>query len=120
MSNINHGVGMNIIDLSSPSQELSCEEAAAIQGGQVDVTLYTGTNFNGRRLNVNTGIRNLSQVGGGFNDAISSIRVRSGAWIFCTNPNYQGNCTLLGEGNYPSVSNAGIRNNSLTSLRGVS
>lgn len=120
MSNINHRVGMNIIDLSSPFQELSCEEAAAIQGGQVDVTLYTDANFKGRRLNVNTGVRNLSQVGGGFDNAISSIRVRSGAWIFCTNPNYQGNCTLLGEGNYPSVSNAGIRNNSLTSLRGVS
>lgn len=120
MSNINHGVGMNIIDLSSPSQELSCEEAAAIQGGQVDVSLYTNPNFKGRRLNVNTGIRNLNQVGGGFNDAISSIRVRSGAWIFCTSPNYQGNCTLLGEGNYPSVSNAGLPNDSLSSLRGVS
>lgn len=119
MSNINHGVGMNIIDLSSPFQELSCEEAAAIQGGQVDVSLYTGTNFSGRRLNVNTGVRDLRLVGGGFNDSVSSIRVRSGSWIFCTSPNYQGNCTLLGEGNYRSVTAAGLADNTLSSLRGV-
>lgn len=56
MSNINnHGVGMNKINLATDFQELTCEQAAAIQGGAA-VDLFVDANFTRPLLSTDSSI----------------------------------------------------------------
>lgn len=116
MSNINnHGVSMNKIELSPHLQELSCENAATIQGG-ANVELYDDVNF-GKPLVFTDS--DSSYVGDAINDRVSSIRVNSGVYQFWTNANFQGQSVTLSPGDYSFVGNVGLPNDSLSSFRRV-
>ncbi|MEH2001865.1 hypothetical protein [Nostoc sp.] len=86
MSNINnHGVSMNNIELSPHLQELTCEQAAAIQGG-AKIQLFLGANFTGKSLLLTINKAGLSKkLTGQFNNSISSAKVLSGRWVLNTN-----------------------------------
>ncbi|MEH2331075.1 beta/gamma crystallin-related protein [Nostoc sp.] len=116
MSNINnHRVSMNKIELSPHLQELSCENAAAIQGG-ANVELYDDIDF-GRPLLFTDS--SYSYVGGAINDRVSSIRINSGIYEFWTDADFKGNSVTLGPGSYSFVPNVGLPNDTLSSFRQV-
>lgn len=117
MSNINNnGVSMNKIELSPHLQEISCENAAIIQGGAV-VTLYNDINFGGDSFGSDTEITDLSFTA--YNDQASSIKIDSGSWAFYTDANYQGSSVVLNAGTYSSVENVGLPNDAISSFRRV-
>ncbi|MEH2224453.1 beta/gamma crystallin-related protein [Nostoc sp.] len=119
MSNINnHGVSMNNIELSPHLQELTCEQAATIQGG-AKIQVFTGENFTGKSLIV-TGDRagTQRQFTGKFDNSISSIKVLSGVWDFRTNRNGKGGLGItLSPGKYPRLSKAINNTLSITLLK---
>ncbi|MEH2361748.1 beta/gamma crystallin-related protein [Nostoc sp.] len=117
MSNINnHGVSMNKIELNPHLQEISCENAAIIQGGGV-VTLYNDVNYGGDALGSDTDISDLSQTA--YNDKASSIYITQGTWAFYTDANYQGTSVALNPGAYNWVENVGLPNDSISSFRRI-
>lgn len=99
MSNINnHGVGMNKINLAADFQELTCEQAAAIQGGAA-VQLFTDGNFGGVFGEFNF----RENVPADFNDRTSSIRVLSGQWRLWADANQSGYSITLNPGDYATL-----------------
>ncbi len=71
---------MNKINLDADFQELTCEQAAAIQGG-AEIVVYTDANFGGSALSVVAGSSGEQfEFTGEFNNSISSARVLSGVW----------------------------------------
>lgn len=61
--------------------------------GRAGVVLFTDPDGRGRALPVDGAIRYLQPLG--FNDNISSILVRSGAWEVCSDPDYRGRCRVI-------------------------
>ena len=86
--------------------------AAPLAGAQV--TLYTQENFRGGSYQVNWDTPNLDPYG--FNDRTASLIVEKGRWQFCADAFFQGGCTVLGPGQYPSLSSMGLTN-AITSIR---
>lgn len=72
---------------------------AAAQAGEI--TVYKQPNFGGEALTLKKERANLQ--GTGFYDVISSIKVHAGRWEFCSQPNYQGDCDVLGPGQYKKL-----------------
>lgn len=107
---------MNKIDLGADFQELTCEQAAAIQGGAI-VTLYNDINFGGDALGSDTEISDMSFTA--YNDLASSIVITEGTWAFYENANYQGISASLGPGSYSWVENVGIPNDTISSFRRI-
>ncbi|MEH2233046.1 MAG: beta/gamma crystallin-related protein [Nostoc sp.] len=108
MSNINkHGVIMNNIELSPHLQQLTCEQAAAIQGG-AKIQLFLGANFTGKSLLLTINKAGLSKkLTGQFNNSISSAKVLSGIWDLRTNGNGEGGLGItLRPGKYPRFTKA--------------
>jgi hypothetical protein len=71
-------------------------------GGGARVVMYSGPNFSGRSHVVDTNIvRDLGSVG--FNDRASSLRVERGYWMFCSEPNYDGECRTFAPGDYATL-----------------
>ena len=62
-------------------------------GVAADAVLFEHPRFNGRALPLNYGIANLAAAG--FNDNVSSIQIRSGAWQVCTDPDFRGRCEVI-------------------------
>jgi Beta/Gamma crystallin len=117
MSNINNnGASMNKIELSPHLQEISCENAAVIQGGAI-VTLYNDINYGGDALGSDTEISDLSFTA--YNDQASSIYITQGTWAFYTDANYQGSSVVLNPGAYNWVENVGLPNDTISSFRRV-
>ena len=73
--------------------------AGTAQAAQL--TLYKQPNFTGEALTLHNDTTDLS--GAHFQDQVSSVVVRSGRWQVCTSPNFQGNCSVLGPGEYPTL-----------------
>lgn len=101
MSNINnHGVNINQIELSPHLQELTCEQAAAIQGG-AEIVVFTGINFSGNALKVTAGNAGEQfQFTDEFNNSISSAKVVSGTWDLRSDNNGGGVGVTLQPGDY--------------------
>lgn len=66
-----------------------------------DVTVYNRDHFAGPSLTLRGEQRDLE--GSGFYDSISSIEVHQGRWQFCSQPNFGGDCAVLGPGRYPTL-----------------
>jgi hypothetical protein len=63
------------------------------------VVLFDRENFRGRTVAIDDDLlADLSQAG--FADRASSLRVEGGSWVFCSNPNFQGQCWTFGPGEY--------------------
>jgi hypothetical protein len=76
----------------------TCVAAAA---GAAEIRVYKQPNFAGEELTMRRDASNLADAG--FQDQVSSIEVRSGRWQLCTQPDFQGDCVVIGRGDYPSL-----------------
>ena len=74
-------------------------------GSGARAVLYEGENFRGRTMTVVEDlVANLRDAG--FDDRASSLRVEGGAWVLCSDPNFQGQCWTFGPGEYPVLPRA--------------
>jgi hypothetical protein len=64
--------------------------------GHFSVIVYTGANYTGRAMAIDTPIANFGNFPG-FNDNIRSIRVRSGRAQVCVDSRYNGRCVTLSQ-----------------------
>ena len=80
------------------------------------VTFYSEEGLRGRAFAVNGTVDNLD--GSGFNDRASSVVVQRGRWEVCQHASFQGSCTVLTPGQYPSLSAMGL-NDRISSVRRV-
>ena len=78
-----------------------------------EITLFEGSNFQGRSMTLRGETSNLD--GTGFNDRTSSIIVRDGVWEACVDAYFQGGCIQLQPGEYPQLE--GRFDRSISSLR---
>ncbi len=78
------------------------------------VTLYEREGLRGSVFTADRTINDLTHYG--FNDRASSVVVQGGSWEFCEHQHFQGRCTVLGPGQYPSFAAMGL-DNSVSSLR---
>jgi len=92
--------------------------AALIVGQQAaaQLTLYDREGLRGHVFTVDQSVDNLERYG--FNDRASSIVVERGQWEVCEHEQYQGRCTVLQPGQYPSLDAMGMKNR-ISSLRRV-
>ncbi len=81
------------------------------------VTLYEREGLRGQVFTADGTINDLTRYG--FNDRASSVVVQGGSWQFCEHQNFQGHCTVLGPGQYPSFGAMGL-DNMVSSLRRAS
>ena len=88
----------------------------AAAGAKADLALYQDEDFRGRSMVVGQVVRNLTDEG--FNDRVSSVMIRSGNWLLCTDADFKGQCITLGPGRYPSLRPMGL-NDSVSSVREV-
>jgi hypothetical protein len=66
-----------------------------------EITIYKQPNFAGGDQ---TFARDMTSLQGtGVYDQSKSIVVRSGQWQACSQPNFQGDCLVLGRGQYPTL-----------------
>jgi Beta/Gamma crystallin len=65
--------------------------------GRESVTLYAGRNWHGPSVRIDGDAPNLDSTG--LNDRIRSIQLGrgSGPWLVCTDANYRGRCTTIGD-----------------------
>jgi hypothetical protein len=91
----------------------ACGMAAAEQSPG-EVVVYDGPDFSGRSRVLRADAPNFAY--GGMNDTISSIYVMRGAWEFCTDAYYHGDCRVYQPGEYRDL---GPQSNRLTSARVV-
>jgi uncharacterized protein YcfJ len=78
------------------------------------VTFYEREDFRGRSFTTDERIGNLERYG--FNDRASSAVVRDGQWQVCEDARFNGRCTVLGPGEYPSLAVMGL-SNEISSVR---
>ncbi|MBW4534419.1 MAG: beta/gamma crystallin family protein [Pleurocapsa minor HA4230-MV1] len=118
MSKINnHGIGINKINLAIDLQELTCEQAAAIQGG-AKITLYEDANFQGVSDTIEIGrsgeIINLTDnilagdIIRSLGNEVSSYRIESGTFSLWSDQDASGRGLVQlgpGEGNLDSGMN---------------
>lgn len=79
------------------------------------IELYQDNNFNGRSLVTEQDIGNLENFN--FNDRASSCRIKAGTWMLYKDINFQGEVSILSDGNYASPESMGLPNDSLSSFR---
>ena len=66
-----------------------------------EITIYKQPNFAGGETTFSRDSANLQ--GTGVYDQSKSVVVRSGRWQLCSQPNFQGDCQVLGAGQYASL-----------------
>lgn len=82
-------------------------------GGSGAVVLYADPGGYGRAISINRPVRHLNDLR--FNDIVSSLEVRSGAWLACSDPDFRGRCRVI-EGRIHTTKPLGLNDN-ITSLR---
>ena len=97
-------------------KKVLCLSAVAI-ATQVaaQATLYEGDNFGGRSFTAQDMVVNLERFG--FNDRASSITVAGERWEVCDETRFNGRCTVLRPGRYPSLAAMGL-DSRISSVRG--
>lgn len=81
-----------------------------------DVTLYSKKNYEGHSLKIRGDERNLATRG--FNDRVSSLKIKEGAWQLCSGTNFDGKCVVLDPGRYRSLEDIGLEDR-ISSVRRV-
>jgi hypothetical protein len=79
-----------------------------------ELILYSGHDFKGRSVTLHKEAVNFEQFG--FNDKVSSLRVKHGKWELCTDSDYRGHCRVFEPGDYASLGKA---NDAYSSARPV-
>ena len=80
------------------------------------VTFYERQGFEGRSFTTDEQVKNLSRHG--FRNHASSVVVLNNRWEVCSEVRFNGQCTILRPGRYPSLAAMGL-NNSVSSVRSV-
>ena len=80
------------------------------------VTFYERESFQGRSFTTQKRVANFENFG--FNDRASSVVVAGTRWEVCDDARFEGNCTILRPGRYPSLASLGL-NNRVSSARAV-
>lgn len=80
------------------------------------ITVYDHPNFEGRAVTTQSSLNNLNRSG--LNNRASSAVVRSQRWEICDGAGYQGRCTVLRPGQYPSLAAMGL-DDRISSVRAV-
>ena len=75
--------------------------AAAVPAAAVQMTVYKEKDFRGESRVFQDGTHDLARMN--FHDQISSLVVESGAWEFCTQPGFSGDCVVLTPGRYATL-----------------
>jgi hypothetical protein len=78
-----------------------------------ELRVYKQPNFSGAGLVIRNNANDLADSG--FQDQISSIEVRSGRWQLCTQPDFRGDCVVIGRGDYPTLER--VLNHRIESVR---
>lgn len=80
----------------------ACGALLALSGiAAAQITIYQQPNFGGPDVTVRDGARELK--GTPVYDQGSSAVVRSGRWEVCSQPDFKGDCMVLGPGQYPRL-----------------
>jgi len=88
--------------------------SAAGLAAAAEVTLFERPDFRGRSITVRGATPGFDRsIGGG----ASSLIIRSGSWLLCTDPNFGGKCSQLGPGQYGRLDR--VTNGSVLSARPV-
>ena len=81
------------------------------------ITFYEDEGYRGRAFSTSQQIQNFERFG--FNDRASSVVVERGRWEVCTDARFGGNCVVLRQGSYDSLSGLGL-NDRISSVRPAS
>jgi hypothetical protein len=65
------------------------------------ITFYEGDNYGGRQFTADRPVANFA--GSGFNDRVRSAVVHDGRWEICIDADFNGGCSVLAPGAYPSL-----------------
>ena len=106
---------LELMGLNDAIQSVRPRMAAAPQGN-AEITLYSREGFVGRSFASRDGVRDLERVD--FNDRASSAIVQGGRFEICEGAGFQGRCTVLRPGQYPSLSAMGL-GRAVSSIRPV-
>jgi len=96
---------------------LAVTAVALAAHASAQVTFYEQNGFQGESFTTSRTIDNLARRG--FNDSASSAVVAGERWEVCEDTRFNGRCTVLRPGQYPSFNAMGL-NNRVTSVRPVS
>ncbi len=86
----------------------SLATACATPLARADIVFFTGTNMSGDQFALHVPTPNFDN--GPYNDRARSAYVRDGAWLVCTDANFQGDCQTLGPGSYATLEHGLDRN----------
>jgi uncharacterized protein YcfJ len=95
---------------------LAAAVAAFAAQACAQVVFYTDDNFGGQSFTAERSVNNFKSYG--FNDRASSVVVLGNRWEVCDDAGYAGNCKVLRQGRYPSLSAMGL-NDRVSSVRMV-
>lgn len=90
------------------------DDGAAPGAAAAAIELYEHDDFGGRAFRAAGPVVNLQSEG--FNDAASSVQVRSGRWELCSDAEYRGRCIVLEPGSYRRLRERDM-NDAVSSLR---
>ena len=65
------------------------------------ITFYQDDNFRGRQFTADRPVTNFER--NGFNDRVNSAVVHEGRWEICVDADFNGSCSVLAPGAYPSL-----------------
>lgn len=88
--------------------------ATIASAASAEITFYGREDFRGRSYTIDDSIGNLDNTG--FNDRASSVVIRGGSWVVCSDAYFRGHCATLRPGEYPSLASMGM-NDSISSAR---
>ena len=88
--------------------------ALAAPVASAQVTLYSDQGYRGASYPINWDMPNLEPYG--FNDRTASVIIDRGRWEFCSDEDFNGRCTVLTPGQYPSLAAMGL-DRSISSIR---
>jgi uncharacterized protein YcfJ len=100
--------------VAASAAALAASLAAPLASAQV--TLYAGNGFTGPTYQINWDTPNLDPYG--FNDRTNSVIIERGRWELCSDDNFNGRCTVLTAGQYPTLNAMGLAS-SVSSIRRV-
>ncbi|HUP97884.1 MAG TPA: beta/gamma crystallin-related protein [Usitatibacter sp.] len=96
-------------------REMRREGRREWRDGTGAISLYGGRDFGGRSVRVEDNAWDLSASK--FDGRASSVVVHEGTWQLCTEPGYQGRCSVLTPGEYRQLAALDDRVSSLRQLR---
>lgn len=76
-----------------PLSELPDDFRPLERGGSAQLTIYADGDYHGRAKEIGGPVPDLGRMD--FRNAISSFRIKSGAWLFCTEPEFRGTCRVF-------------------------